>query len=84
MINDMQERNELYYKVKFIIDKYGHKLNNEKEFLMAYWKVQDEVVVDKENFNTKSFLSTATNPSTLLSYKRLIESEEDVIDDNDS
>lgn len=82
MINNIQERNELYFKVKDLLNTYGHKINNEKQFLLAYWKICDEVEISKEDFSTKSFLSAATNPSTLLSYKRLIESEEDYIEDS--
>jgi hypothetical protein len=67
-------QNQVVSNVEYILNKYGSKIASDKHLLLTYWKLVDKVEMDKENFNTKSFIEKATDPEVILNSKRLLES----------
>jgi len=70
----MKSSNKVLSNVEYIIEKYGNKIISDKHLLLSYWKLVDKVEMDKENFNTVSFINKATDPEVILNSKRLLES----------
>jgi len=68
--------NAIVKNVEYIIGKYGSKIDSDNKLLVTYWKLVDKVEINKEGFNTQSFLKLATNASDILNARMLIESIE--------
>lgn len=68
--------NAIVKNVECILEKYGNKIKSDKHLLLTYWKLVDKVEMDKENFNTVSFIEKATDPAVILNSKLLLESIE--------
>ncbi|MGG0308251.1 hypothetical protein ABEY43_06005 [Priestia megaterium] len=68
--------NAVVKNVEYILEKYGSRISSDKHLLLTYWKLVDKVEMDKENFNTKSFIEKATDPAIILNSKLLLESIE--------
>ncbi|MEM4994805.1 hypothetical protein WKH56_19785 [Priestia sp. SB1] len=65
--------NQIVKNVEYIIEKYGDKISSDKHLLLSYWKLVDKVEMNKENFNTASFIQKASSPEAILNAKRLLE-----------
>lgn len=56
-----------------LIKNYGDKIHNDKQFLLAYWRIIDNVEMDKNSISTKSFLNSATCARKILNAKTMHE-----------
>lgn len=49
--------------------KYGNRITTDKQLLLTYWKVFDNVRMDKSNMSVEDFIENATSPKAILSAK---------------
>ncbi|PAV30328.1 hypothetical protein CIL05_07610 [Virgibacillus profundi] len=65
--------NNILTNVKYILDNYGEHITNDKQLILMYWKIIDEVEISKTFISTVDFLNLSTNVADILSGKILLE-----------
>lgn len=60
--------------VEYVTNKHGKHIDSEKKLILLYWKIFDQVEMDKQSISTTDFLRKSTPSQDIINALIMLES----------